>query len=110
MDSDTDIRFSLVFDMYGNVVTSKHREGEDNFLSEDETRDAVLNSAESWRNRKNFAKKIGEGKYALVEYEKICRITIPLADDRMLLVTADNNGSPMKIIEPILNQISHPKL
>ena len=110
MDSDTDIRFSLVFDMYGNIVNSKHREGEANFLSEDETKDAILNSAESWRNRKNFAKKIGEGKYALVEYEKICRITMPLSDDRMLLVTADNNGSPMKIIEPILNQISHPKL
>jgi len=110
MGCDKNIRFLLVSDMYGNIVRSLHREGEYNFLSEDETKDAIQNSAESWKIRKEHAAKIGKGKYALVEYEKISRITMPLSDDRLLLVTTDNEVSPLKIIEPILNQISRPKL
>ncbi len=109
MDSDNDIRFTLVSDMYGNVVTCKHREGEGNFLTEKETKDAIQYSAEAWRIRKEHAAKIGKGKYALVQYEKISRITMPLSDDRLLLVTIDNHKNPLKRIELILNQVSHPK-
>ena len=109
MDSDKHIRFSLVSDMYGNIINSKHRDGEHNLLSEDETKEALEYSAESWRIRGEHANKIGKGKYALVEYEKISRITMPLGDDRLLLVTTDNEQSPVKRIELILNQIAHPK-
>ena len=109
MDSDPDIRFSLVSDMYGNVVTCNHREGEGNFLTEKETKDAIQYSADAWRIRKEHAAKIGKGKYALVQYEKISRITMPLSDDRLLLVTIDNHKNPLKRIELILKQVSHPK-
>lgn len=110
MDSDKDIRFSLVSDMYGNVITSKHREGGENLLTENETKEAMQYSAESWRVRKELAPKIGLGKYALVEYEKLCRVTMPLSDDRILLVTTDNKENPMRGIGLILNQISHPQI
>ena len=110
LDSDTNIRFLLVSDMYGNIVNSSHREGEKNFLSEDETKQSLVNSAESWRTRKDHSAKIGKGKYAFVEYEKICRITMPLDDDRLLLVTTDNKENPLKRVELILNQISHPRI
>ncbi len=110
MNSDKNIRFSLVSDMYGNIVNSKHRDGESNFLSEDETKHSLVNSAESWRTRKDHSEKIGKGKYAFVEYEKICRITMPLDDERLLLVTTDNNENALKGINLILNQISHPKI
>ncbi len=110
MDSAKSIRFLLVSDMYGNVVNSRHREGEGNYLSEDETKDALHYSAEAWRIRKEHAAKIGKGKYALVEYEKIIRITMPLTDDRLLLVTTDTTEKPLKLVELVLNQISRPKL
>jgi len=109
MDSDTNIRFSLVSDMYGNVETCRHREGEDNFLTEKETKDAIQYSADAWRIRRENSAKIGKGKYALVEYEKISRVTMPLSDERLLLVTIDNNQNPMKRIQLILNQVSYPK-
>ena len=50
------------------------------------------------------------GKYALVEYEKITRLTMPIDEDNLLLVTADSTKSPMKIIDTILSIISNPKL
>ena len=110
MDSDKNIRFLLVSDMYGNIVNSKHREGQSNFLSGDETKQSLENSVESWKQRKEYAPKIGKGKYAFVEYEKICRITMPLSDERLLLVTTEKNENPLKGINLILNQISHPKM
>jgi hypothetical protein len=50
------------------------------------------------------------GKYALVEYEKITRLTMPIDEENLLLVTADSTKSPMKIIDTILSIISNPKL
>jgi len=110
MSSDKGIRFSLVSDKYGNIITSRQRAGESNFLSQDETKDSLHYSVESWKIRKQHAKKIGVGKYAMVEYEKIIRLTMPIDDENLLLITADNTKSPMKIIDPILNIISNPKL
>jgi len=110
MSSDKDIRFSLISDKYGNVITCRHRKGENNFLTEDETTDSLHYSVESWKIRKQHAKKIGMGKYALVEYEKITRLTMPIDEDNLLLVTADSTKSPMKIIDHILSIISNPKL
>ena len=110
MRSDKGIRFSLVSDKYGNIITCRHRVGESNFLTEDETKDSLHYSVECWKIRKQHAKKIGIGKYAMVEYEKIIRLTMPIDDENLLLITADNTKSPMKIIDPILNIISNSKL
>ncbi len=66
MGLDKNIRFSLVYDLYGNVVNSKHREAEQNYLSEDETKDTLLYSAESWRVRNEHGKKIGRGKFSFL--------------------------------------------
>lgn len=109
MSTNKDIRFSLVSDMYGNVVTCRHREGEQNLLSDEETRDSLRYSAEAWKVRNEHAKKIGRGKYAFVEYEKISRITLLLSEDRFLLITADRKDNSIDIIKPILNKISNPK-
>ncbi len=53
--------------------------------------------------------KIGKGKFALVEYEKLRRITIPLGYERLLLITLDNTDNDLTVIENILNQIKFPK-
>jgi hypothetical protein len=110
MSSDKDIRFSLVSDKYGNTITSRRRQGETNFLTEDETKDSLKCSVESWKVRKKNSQKIGMGKYALVEYEKITRLTMPIDNENLLLVTADNTKNPMQIVTPLLGIVSNPKL
>ena len=109
MGLDKNIRFSLICDMHGNVVNTRHREKLENYLTENETKDALQYSVESWRVRNHHSKKIGKGKFAFVEYEKLRRITMPLNEDRMLLVTVDKDGENYEIIDRILNQIRHPE-
>ena len=109
MDLDKNIRFSLICDMHGNIVNTRHREKLENYLTENETKDALQYSVESWRVRNTHSHKIGKGKFAFVEYEKLRRITMPLNENRMLLVTVDKNGENFEIIDRILNQIRHPE-
>ncbi len=110
MGLDKNIRFSLISDMHGNIVNTRHREKLENYLTENETKDALQYSVESWRVRNDHSKKIGKGKFAFVEYEKLRRITMPLNEDRMLLVTVDKDGENYEIIDRILNQIRHPEI
>ncbi len=51
MNLDKKIRFSVICDMYGNIVLSRHRDGLENFLTEDETKDTLQYSVEAWRIR-----------------------------------------------------------
>ena len=41
MGLDKNIRFSLICDMHGNVVNTRHREKLENYLTENETKDAL---------------------------------------------------------------------
>ena len=110
MKLDKKIRFSVICDMYGNIVLSRHRDGLENFLTEDETKDTLQYSVEAWRIRHKHENKLGKGKFALVEYEKLRRLTIPLSHERLLLITLDNSDNDFAVIENILNQIKFPKL
>ena len=58
-----------------------------------------------WGLRNALAPKIGKGKYAMAEYEKLKRITIPLENYQLLLVTTEVEADHQKIIDNILNMI-----
>ncbi len=55
----------------------------------------------SWQTRRKFSQKIGEGQYAMAVYGKIIRLTIPLNEDQILLVTLDNVLEAPKLIGDI---------
>ena len=109
MKLDTKIRFSIICDMYANIVITRHREGLENFLTEVETKDALQYAVDAWRIRHTHEPKLGKGKFAIVEYEKLRRITIPLSHERLLLITLDNSDNDLSVIENIINQIKFPK-
>ena len=57
-----------------------------------------------WKERDALSDKIGEGKYAIVGYDKIKRITVPLHNNHMLFVSVEGKkpdfiGDIMKIVE-----------
>ncbi|HXV66042.1 MAG TPA: hypothetical protein VD731_02270 [Nitrosopumilaceae archaeon] len=109
MSSNKHIRFSLVSDMYGNIIISRLREGHTNLLSSNETKETLQLSIGAWRRRIDQFEKIGKARYALVEYEKISRISLLLSDERMLVVSVDTTKNPLKIINPILKIVVDPK-
>ena len=114
MDSDVNIRHSLVTDGEGNILATSHREGITNYLSTDETAASLKRASVAWKGRNDLAPKIGHGLYAVATFEKITRVTIPLGDDNLILVSMGSDavrtdlheGGQKQIIEHVLNILS----
>ena len=87
MDSDVNIRHSIITDLDGNIITTGHREGVSNFLSPEETAASLKRAASAWKARKELGPKIGKGLYAVAAFEKITRMTFPLGDNNLLFVS-----------------------
>ena len=49
--------------------------------------------------------KLARGRYAMAEYERIKRITFPLEDYHLLLITTEVNADHGKIINKVLDMI-----
>jgi len=111
MDSDVNIRHSIIADMDGNIITENHREGITNYLSADETAASLKRAARSWEARKQLKPKVGNGLYAVAAFEKITRITFPLGENNLLFVSMGSEkvrrdlhaGGQRDIIAHILN-------
>ena len=89
MGIDSKIRFATIFDIDGKVLFSAHREGVQNLLSSEESKRSLQFAINAWKSRNEVSDKIGKGKYALVEYEKLKRITLPLDSEHILYITTD---------------------
>ncbi len=55
----------------------------------DETKESLKRSIQSWQEREKLSSKIGNGKYAIVAYDKIKRITVPLPNNHLLFVSLE---------------------
>jgi hypothetical protein len=111
MDSDVNIRHSIVTDIEGRIITTSHRDGVTNYLSQEETEASLQRAAIAWKARKQLSPKIGNGMYAVAAFEKITRITFPLNDENLIFVSMGSDavrmdlheGGQKQIIEHVLN-------
>ena len=114
MDSDVNVRHSIITDNKGNILTTNHRNGITNYLSKEETESSLRRAASAWKARKQLSSKIGNGLYAVAAFEKITRVTFPLGDGNLIFVSLGSNtvrtdlhaGGQKQIIEHILNILS----
>ncbi len=114
MDSDPNIRHSIVSDNDGNILATSHREGVRNYLSPEETAASLKRAAVAWKGRNELAPKIGQGVYAVAVFEKITRMTFPLGDDNLIFVSLGSDetrtdlheGGQKQIVEHVLGILS----
>jgi len=114
MDSDVNVRHSIVTDTEGKILTTSHRNGITNYLSQEETESSLRRAASAWKARKQLSSKIGNGLYAVAAFEKITRITFPLEDENLIFVSLGSDtvrmdlheGGQKQIIEHVLNILS----
>ncbi len=111
MESDANIRHSIVADVDGNIEAVNHREGVTNYRSESETASSLKRAADAWKARKELGSKVGKGLYAAAAFEKLTRITFPLGQNHLLFVSMGSfqtrtdlgQGGQNQIIEHVLN-------
>ena len=108
LDFDPKIRFAGVCDDTGETKFGGQREGVKNLLSPEEIKRSNIQALARWALRNALSPKVGKGRYAMAEYEKIKRITIPLDDNsHLLLVTTEVNVDHDRIIDRVLNSVQH---
>jgi hypothetical protein len=105
LDLDPKIRFAGVCDESGEIKFGGQREGLANLLTAEETKRSNLQALARWGLRNSLSSKVGKGKYAMAEYEKIKRITAPLDNDHLLLVTTEVDADHQNIISKVLKLI-----
>ena len=79
------------------------REGLQSLLSDEETLNSIIDTFSKWRTRQGLAKKLGEPLYAMAEYEKVKRITMPINDDGLILVSAEPSVNHETVTKEILS-------
>lgn len=102
LKSNSKVRFAGICDDTGEIRHGGPRKGLKNMLSPEETKRSLLQALARWRLRDELSTKTGKGKYAMAEYEKMKRITFPLDETHLLLVTTDVDANHTTIIEEIL--------
>jgi hypothetical protein len=105
LELDQNVRFAGVSDDTGEIRYGGQRQGISNLLSSEETKRSNLQALARWSLRNSLAPKIGKGRYAMAEYERIKRITFPLEDYHLLLITTEVNADHGKIINKVLGMI-----
>jgi hypothetical protein len=114
MDSDVNIRHSIITDTEGSILTTSHRDGVTNHLSKVETEASLKRAASAWKGRKELSAKIGNGMYAVAAFEKITRMTFPLGDENLIFVSMGSDtvrldlheGGQKQIVQHVLNILS----
>lgn len=84
---DSKIRYVGIF--HNNQTYMKMREGVESYLSPEATINSLSDTVRRWKMRQSLFYKIGKPLYAVAEYEKLKRITIPFNTNGIILVSTE---------------------
>ena len=104
MEANKYVRFAAICDKDGTILWNSQRNEVDNILTLEETKSSLKRIFQTWKEREPLSEKIGRGRYAIVGYDKIKRITVPLHTGHMLFASVEGEkpeyiGDIMKIVE-----------
>ena len=105
MKIDPDIRYVAIQNDRGEKICGDFRESIDPMLNEEELKMMHYYASQRWQTRKNIEHKIGNNRYAMAEYDKLKRITVPLDKKHLLILTTEIKTDHTKVIDKILEII-----
>ena len=104
LDIDETVRFSMIV-QDGVKKVGGYRYNTVGILDSEELDQSIWYAHERMAGRRIAENKLGKTKYAMAEYEKVKRITFPLDNKTLLLVSLDVKSDHDKIIKNILNRL-----
>ncbi len=104
LEANKYVRYACICDSEGNMLWNSRRNDIQSLISIEDTKESLKMALENWKKRDKITEKIGRGKYAIVGYEKLKRVTIPLRNNHMLYVHVEGDkpeyiGDMMKIVD-----------
>ena len=87
--SNEAIRLAAICGNFGTITEKVVKEGVTLYLSDKDTEKLLAESIHSWKTRRLFSQQIGNGQYAIAVYDKLIRMSIPVNQYQILLVTME---------------------
>ncbi len=104
LEANKNVRYACICDSDGNILWNSRRNDIQSLISLEDTKASLKMALENWKKRDNITAKIGKGKYSIVAYEKLKRVTVPLRNNHLLYVHVEGDkpeyiGDIMKIVD-----------
>ncbi len=104
LEANKNVRFACICDSEGKIIWNSRRNDIQSLMTLEDTKASLKRACENWKNRDKLSAKIGRGRYAIVDYEKLKRITVPLSNNHLLYVHVEGDkpeyiGDIMKIVD-----------
>ena len=111
LEANKNVRYACICDSEGKILWNSRRNDIQSLLTLEDTKESLKMAIENWKKRDKITEKIGRGKYAIVGYEKLKRVTIPLRNNHMLYVHVEGDkpeyiGDMMKIVDYVAEHSS----
>ena len=111
LEANKYVRYACICDSEGKILWNCRRTDIQSLISLEDTKESLKMAIENWKKRDKITEKIGRGRYAIVGYEKLKRVTIPLRNDHMLYVHVEGDkpeyiGDMMKIVDYVAEHSS----
>ena len=103
LEANKNVRYACICDSDGKILWNSRRNDVQSLISLEDTKDSLKRALENWKERDKLTAKIGRGRYAVVDYEKLKRVTVPLRNNHLLYVHVEGDkpeyiGDIMKIV------------
>jgi len=104
---DSTIRYAAVQKYSGDKIAGGFRANIVPILTKEELKMMHYYASQRWETRKNIEHKIGPNKYAMAEYVKLKRITFPINEQYMLMLTTEISTDHTSVINKVLELIQN---
>ncbi|MFB3096952.1 MAG: hypothetical protein ACE1YX_04625 [Nitrosopumilaceae archaeon] len=103
LEANKNVRYACICDSDGKILWNSRRNDIQSLMTLEDIKASVKKACENWMERDKLSAKIGRGRYAIVDYEKLKRITVPLRNNHLLYVHVEGDkpeyiGDIMKIV------------
>jgi len=105
MGIDKSIRYAVILNRTGEKICGGYKKEITPLLDDEELKMVHFYAGQRWNTRKNLTHKIGNTKYAMAEYDKIKRMTFPINEKHLLMVSTQVDVDHQKIIYKVLDLI-----
>ncbi len=103
LEANKNVRYARICDVEGKIIWNSRRNDIQSLMTLEDTKASLKRACENWKDRDKLSAKIGRGRYAIVDYEKLKRVTVPLRNNHLLYVHVEGDkpeyiGDIMKIV------------
>ena len=104
LEANKNVRYACICDSEGKILWNSRRNDIQSMLTLEDTKASVKVACENWMKRDKLSGKIGKGRFAVVDYEKLKRVTVPLKNNHLLYMHVEAHereymGDILKIIK-----------